>query len=131
MPQTKHEGWAEPFQDDATVARSKHQTALGEAHRQFAAAREKAKSEQRADYVAARDAFDALKPTPDDPAYAETRDAYERSKVPASLSAARRALAEAIEAADLQLKLDLVRAGAHHNVSVGLEHDPRYNPNPR
>jgi hypothetical protein len=120
------ENWAEPFRDDATVARSKHQTAICKAHRLFEVARAKAKSEQRADYLAARDAWDAVKSDPDTEGYKETLDAYERSKAPASLSAARKQLAEAIDAADLQLKIDLVAAGQTHKVSVGLEQDPRF-----
>jgi hypothetical protein len=127
----KDHNWAEPFQDDATRARDRHQTALVEAHATFKHAVAKAERERNADYIAARDAFDAVKSDPDTEGYKETRDAFDRAKAPASLSQARRALAKAIEAADLQLKLDLVTAGQQHSVSVGLEHDPRYNPNPR
>jgi hypothetical protein len=122
---------AEPFNDDATRARDRHQTAIVEAHATFKQAVAKTQRQRNADYIAARDAFDAVKSHPDTEGYKETLAAYEQSKAPVSLSHARRAMAKAIEAADLQLKLDLVRAGQQHSVSVGLEHDPRYNPSPR
>jgi hypothetical protein len=107
-----HQNWAEPFNDDATRACDRHQCSLSEALRQFEAAKAKAAKEQRADYIAARDWFDSLKNTPDDPSYQEAKDAYEQSKAPASLSQARKVLAEAIRKADEELKVTLGEGGA-------------------
>jgi hypothetical protein len=113
--------WAQPFNDDVAAAKSRHQQAVQDAHRDFEQARAKADQERNADYLAASDAWDAIKSSPNDPAYAEARDAYERSKAPTSLAFARRQLAAAIERTDLQYKADLVRIGAEHNVSIGIQ----------
>jgi hypothetical protein len=116
--------WATPFNEARAAAEGRRQQAICEAHGAFQEAKAEAEDRRNLDYAAARDAFDALKPFPRDPAYAETRDAFQRSKAPASLTCARKALAQAIERADLQFKADLVAAGATHKVSVGI-HNPR------
>jgi hypothetical protein len=112
------QNWKAPFDEEVTRARDKHQHALSEAHRQFAAAKEKAKSDQRADYLAARDAFDALKPTPDAEGYETARQAFQGAKLPADHTQARAELDRAIRAADEAYHAEVARLGAEHGVTV-------------
>jgi hypothetical protein len=106
------------FINARTEAEGRRQQAIADADDAFRAARAEAERLRNADYLAARDAWDALKSFPNDPAYAETRDAFQRSKAPASLACARRQLAEAITKADQDYRAALVRLGQEHNVTV-------------
>ena len=112
------QNWAAPFNEDVTAAKGRHQQAIAEAHDAFKQACAAAQEQRNADYRAARDWFDSLKSAPQDPAYNEARNAFQRSKSPASLAAARKALAEAIHKADDDYKAALVRAGRKHSVTV-------------
>jgi hypothetical protein len=110
--------WATPFNEARAEAEGRRQSAIADADDAFRAAKAEAERLRNADYLAARDAWDALKSYPHDPAYAETRDAFQRAKAPASLACARRALAEAINKADQDYRAALVKIGQKHGVTV-------------
>jgi hypothetical protein len=122
MSKHHHQNWAEPYNEAVALAKAQHQNAIAAAHDEFKKAAEEAKRIQHLDYLAARDAFDVVKSDEDHPALREAYDAFQRAKAPASLSKARRELADAIRKADQDYKLALVAAGEKHNVSVTV-HD--------
>ena len=113
--------WSAPFNDDVAAAKGRHQQAVQDAHREWEEARARAISERDLDADAARDAWEAVKSHPDAEGYAEARCAWEASKMPANLHPARKALDAAIRKADEDYKVALVRLGAQHNVSIGIQ----------
>jgi len=116
--------WKQGFDEDVAKAKDRHQQAIAEAHDAFKKAEAESWKQRDAAYRAAEDAFNALKSLSDCPELREASEAFDRAKEPASLSEARKALAEAIERADHAYKAALVTAGEHHNVSVTV-HDQR------
>jgi hypothetical protein len=117
MPLDGHNSTAD-FIEARTDAQGRHQTAICEAHTKFKQAEAEAWRIRNLDYQAAKDQWDAVKSYPNHPDHSEMRDAFQRSKAPASLANARRQLAEAINRADQDYKAALVRIGQAHNVTV-------------
>src|SRR5438045_7096974 len=110
------QNWKQPFDEDVAKAKDRHQNAIFEAHEEFKRAEAAAWQQRNADYRAAEDAWNAVKSLPECAEVAEAREAYQRAKEPALLAPARRALADAIRAADEAYHAEVARLGPEHGV---------------
>jgi hypothetical protein len=109
---------ATAFIEARTEAEGRRQQSIVDAHTEFKRAEAEAWRVRNLDYQAAKDQWDAVKSDPNHPDMHGLREAFQRSKQPASLAPARKALAEAINRADQDYKAALIRIGAQHNVTV-------------
>jgi len=108
----------EPFLADKAAAEARRQEAIREAHEAFNRASLVEKARHAAEYESASARWDAVKRNPDVPNYEAARQAFERSKEPANLQAARRVLGEAIRQADEEYRDAVSVIAQRHNITV-------------
>jgi uncharacterized iron-regulated protein len=112
------QNWKAPFDEEVTAAKGRHQQAIDDAHATFNKRVADEITARALRYENARDAFDALKPTPEAEGYETARQAFQGAKEPADHSEARAELDRAIRAADAAYHAEVARLGQEHGISV-------------